>query len=163
MTVKTPAALASSAAEAVRTLNHATLSPGRYGWEYPGDAYQVIGGLDQTAGRMNQALEQIWALLSGLAADGHVRSDRGTPDADLTATRTALDTARAAADQLTTALRRAHSAASHLGLHDDTDTGDFPCGESGCQCHCPGSHVCGCDCPRCPYCQQHPEYCDCDE
>ncbi len=52
----------------------------------------------------------------------------------------------------------------HLGLqNDDTDTEDFPCGESGCLCYCPDSHVCGCDCPRCPYCQQHPEYCDCDD
>ena len=37
------------------------------------------------------------------------------------------------------------------------------CGEGMCQCHCDGRHVCGCDCPRCPYCQQIPENCDCED
>jgi hypothetical protein len=118
MATKTPADLAFSAAELVRALNHATLAPGRDGWEYPGDAYDVIGGLDQTAGGMSQALEQVWTLLSGLVADGHVRSDRGTPDEDLSAARAALDDARAAADQLAAALGRAHSATNPLGWQD---------------------------------------------
>ncbi len=162
MLIKPPADHAVTAADAIRQLNHTTLAPGDR-WEEPDDAYQVIGSLNQMAGGMHQALGQVWVLLSGLAGDGHLRSDCDTLDADLTDTRAALDTARAAADQLVTALSRAHSAAGHLGLQDDdTDTEDFPCGESGCLCSCPGGHVCGCDCPRCPYCQQHPEHCDCD-
>jgi hypothetical protein len=36
------------------------------------------------------------------------------------------------------------------------------CGDGSCHCHCDGRHVCGCDCPRCPHCQQIPEYCDCE-
>jgi hypothetical protein len=38
-----------------------------------------------------------------------------------------------------------------------------PCGEGMCQCRCDIGHVCGCDCPRCPYCQQDPENCECEE
>jgi len=119
MNTKTPAQYASTAADAIRALNHATLTTtGRDGWEYPSDAYDVIGALDQMAGGMNQALKQVWMLLSGLAGDGHIRSDQGTPDQDLAAARAALDTARAAADQLVTALSRAHSATGHLGYQD---------------------------------------------
>ncbi|WP_285368428.1 hypothetical protein [Streptomyces albipurpureus] len=41
---------------------------------------------------------------------------------------------------------------------------DSPCGEGMCRCDCIDTyHACGCDCPRCPYCQQHPENCDCDD
>lgn len=114
---KSPRELASSAAESIRALNHATLSC-RDGWEYPGDVYDVIGGLDQMAGGLNQALEQIWMLLSGLAADGHVRGDRGDADQDMAAARVALDQARASADQLVSALSRAHSATSPLAWQD---------------------------------------------
>lgn len=45
------------------------------------------------------------------------------------------------------------------GLEDEPEA----CGEGMCQCACDGSHVCGCDCPRCAYCRQIPEYCDCEE
>ncbi|MFF4644967.1 hypothetical protein [Streptomyces sp. NPDC001389] len=38
-----------------------------------------------------------------------------------------------------------------------------PCGEGMCQCHCGYGHPCGCDCPRCPDCQQLHEYCDCED
>ncbi|GAA4014780.1 MULTISPECIES: hypothetical protein [Streptomyces] len=44
------------------------------------------------------------------------------------------------------------------------DNEDFACGEGHCICYCIGAlHACGCDCPRCPYCQQDPENCDCDD
>ena len=42
MTAKTPAQLADDAAEAIRGLIHATMST-RPGWEYPADAYSVVG------------------------------------------------------------------------------------------------------------------------
>lgn len=45
----------------------------------------------------------------------------------------------------------------------DVDYDAEPCGEGSCRCYCGGGHVCGCDCPRCPYCQQDPENCDCDD
>lgn len=47
---------------------------------------------------------------------------------------------------------------------NETDDGDFACGEGHCICYCIGTlHACGCDCPRCPYCQQHPDDCDCTD
>ncbi|MFJ9415068.1 hypothetical protein ACIRPT_12975 [Streptomyces sp. NPDC101227] len=40
---------------------------------------------------------------------------------------------------------------------------EIACGEGHCQCYCIGAwHPCGCDCPRCPCCQQHPHDCDCE-
>jgi hypothetical protein len=44
----------------------------------------------------------------------------------------------------------------------DYDEGEA-CGEGMCQCRCGGIHVCGCDCPRCPYCQQDHEDCECED
>ncbi len=44
---------------------------------------------------------------------------------------------------------------------DDEQT--EPCGENMCHCYCGGGHVCGCDCWRCPECQQVSENCHCDE
>lgn len=118
MTDTTPAANADHAAEAIRALNHTTIGPGRNGWEYPADAYSVIGDLDRLAQYLPQACGQVWSLLSGLAADGHVRSDRGDADADLAAARAALDDAAAAARALQEALARAHSATSALAWQE---------------------------------------------
>lgn len=116
---KTPTQFASEAAEAVRGLNHATFSgAGAYGWEYPSNAYSVIGGLERAAGYLPQALEQVWTLLSGLDADKHVGSTTGDPNKDLTAARAALDEARAAAAALNAALQRAHNATSPLTYED---------------------------------------------
>jgi hypothetical protein len=161
----TATAHASTAAEAIRTLNHATLPGGSDdSLKYPADVHDIIGSLDQLAAGLPQALGQVWTFLSGLAGDGYLRSDRNSLDRDLSDTHAALDDAVRAAHSLTGALGRAHSATSHLAYNDDRpDDEPAPCGESGCLCYCPGGHVCGCDCPRCPDCQQHPEYCDCDE
>lgn len=115
----TPAAYAREAEEAIRALTHVTISTGgQDGWQYPSDTYEVIGGLDHLAMNLPQALGQVWSMLSGLAADGHVSSDRGTTDADLTAARAALDDAAAAARALQMALARAHSATSPLSWQD---------------------------------------------
>ncbi|MEU3574724.1 hypothetical protein AB0E96_40930 [Kitasatospora sp. NPDC036755] len=114
MTETSPAKLADQAAEAIRALNHATLATGRDDWEFPSNAYDVIGGLDRMAGGLDQALGQVWSLLAKLATAGHVTSDRGDANRDLDDARSALDAARAAADQLVTALSRAHSATSPL-------------------------------------------------
>ncbi|RXS69391.1 hypothetical protein EST92_25605 [Streptomyces sp. TM32] len=115
MTDHIPAAHARAAADAIRSLNHATLSPGgRDGWQYPADAYSVIAGLDQMAGGLGQSLEQVWLLLVGITGDNHIRSDRGDVTTDLSAARNALFDAHAAVDQLVVALSRAHSAISTL-------------------------------------------------
>ncbi|MEU9415180.1 hypothetical protein [Streptomyces sp. NPDC048272] len=44
-------------------------------------------------------------------------------------------------------------------MNDDNE----PCGEGMCQCGCNYGHACGCDCPRCPDCQQLDDYCECDD
>ncbi|NED60209.1 hypothetical protein G3I15_04625, partial [Streptomyces sp. SID10244] len=77
---KTPAQLADDAAEAIRALNHATLS-GRPGWEYPADAYSVVGNLGTLVMRLPQVLEQLTEFVEQLHADGHVKADGGdTPE-----------------------------------------------------------------------------------
>lgn len=113
-----PREAAVAAAEEVRALNHLTFGSTRVGWEFPSDAYSVIGGLGQLANGLPQAIDQIRAHLSGLAEGGHVRSDRGDTDKDLTAAHSALQDARAAALILAEALGRAHSATSPLSYQD---------------------------------------------
>jgi hypothetical protein len=115
MDTKTPAQLADDAAEAIRGLNHATLST-RPGWEYPSDAYSVVGGLARAVGGLTQAADQIGALIEEL--DGHLTSDRGTLDADVIAAYAALADSTDAARTLYEALNRAHAALSPLGYQD---------------------------------------------
>lgn len=115
---KTPAQLASDAAESIRGLNHVTLSIGDLDWEYPSNAYSVIGGLERAVGYLPQALEQVWSLLSGLAADGHVGSTTGDPDRNLNEAHAALDEARSLAARMNSALQRAHNATSPLTYED---------------------------------------------
>lgn len=69
-----PAALAGDAAEAVRTLNHATL-PGSGGLVFPADAYDVTGALSLLASRLPQALAQLLAFLQA-----EVKAGRGNAE-----------------------------------------------------------------------------------
>jgi hypothetical protein len=115
---KSPAQLASAVAEAIRGLNHATLSTGGADWEYPSNAYGVIGSLERASGYLPQSLDQLWSLLSGLAADGHVGSTTGDAEKGLKEARAALDAARTAAVHLNIALQRAHNATSPLTYED---------------------------------------------
>lgn len=115
MTDKTPAQHASTAAEAVRAINHATLSPlPSDGWTYPSDAYSTVGGLSRVAMMLPQALEQIGNFIEKMTEEGHLSSDRGTLQADLTDTHSGLVDASAAARQLHEALNRAHSGLSAI-------------------------------------------------
>jgi hypothetical protein len=74
-----PAALACTAAEAVRSLNHATL--GGDGLEQPSDAYQVLGELSLTASRIPQLLGQVGRWLAAALAAGQLGCDDGTDPA----------------------------------------------------------------------------------
>lgn len=121
---KTPAQLASDSAEAIRGLNHATLSVGRPDWEYPSDAYSVIGGLERAVGYLPQALGQVKSLLTGLMSDGYVGSTRGDPNADMVEATDALNEACTLAGRLNAALQRAHRATNPL-TYEDPDEGDF--------------------------------------
>jgi hypothetical protein len=71
---KTPAALADQAAESIRSLNYATLSK-RDGWEYPADAYDVVGDLARLVAMLPQAIEQTGKFFDDLMANGHVGID----------------------------------------------------------------------------------------
>jgi hypothetical protein len=57
-------AVADSASEAIRALNHATLPADGYpGLQYPADAYYLLGALNQLVTRIPQLLEQTSAFL----------------------------------------------------------------------------------------------------
>lgn len=115
---KAPSELADAAAEAVRALNHATQST-RPGWEYPSDAYDVVGDLLTMTHRLPQLLEQVDAHIRRLAGGDHIRSDRGGNGADEVAA--ALDgLARASEDAVTmaAALDTVHGALSPLAWKD---------------------------------------------
>ena len=72
-------ALARSAAEAVRSLNHATL--GGTGLDQPADAYDVLGELSLIASRLPQLLGQVGRWLASALAAGRLGCDDGTDPA----------------------------------------------------------------------------------
>jgi hypothetical protein len=69
-------ALARQAAEALRSLNHATLGPD--GISQPGDAYDVLGDLSLAVSRIPQALAQLGRWLAAALAAGQLGSSNGT-------------------------------------------------------------------------------------
>lgn len=114
----TPAQLGDAAAEAIRSLNHATQST-RPGWEYPADAYSVVGELRTMTQRLPQLLGQVDQFLHALADGDHIRSDRGGDGAtEVAAVRDGLNRAAADAEALTAALDTVHSALNPLGWKD---------------------------------------------
>jgi hypothetical protein len=117
MPVNTPAQLADQAAEAVRSINHLTMSS-RDDWQYPGDAYSVVGNLAHMVAMLPQALDQIGALIEQLDTGGNLRSDKDTLDADLENTYGGLADAHDAAKKLYEALNRTHSALSPIAYKD---------------------------------------------
>jgi hypothetical protein len=74
-----PGALARTAAEAVRSLNHATL--GGDGLEQPSDACEVLGELSLTASRIPQLPGQVGRWLAAALAAGRLGCDDGTDPA----------------------------------------------------------------------------------
>lgn len=114
---ETPAQLADQAAEAIRSINHLTMSPGD-GWTYPSDAYSLVGNLARVAMMLPQALDQIGALIEPLDTGGNLRSDKDTLAADLENTYGGLADAHDAAKALYEALNRAHSGLSPIAYKD---------------------------------------------
>ncbi|WP_165985021.1 hypothetical protein [Streptomyces sp. YIM 98790] len=115
----TAAALAHTAAEAVRSLNHATLRPDAEAeFELPGDAYAIVGALSELAIRLPQAMGQVQALIDHLDRAGRLRHDSGNParlPGTLAALRGALAWSAENAELLHASLSDAHSALSPLG------------------------------------------------
>ncbi len=111
---KTPAQLADDAAEAIRSANHATMSI-RPGWEFPADAYSVVGNLLVMVQRLPQLLEQVEVFTQHLADGDHIRSDRGGNGAEeVAAALDALSRASTDAVAMAASLDTAHSALSPL-------------------------------------------------
>ncbi|WP_327655641.1 hypothetical protein [Streptomyces sp. NBC_00483] len=110
----TPAVLADQAAEAVRSLNHATqLLKGEL--VYPSDAYEVVASLKMLTQRLPQSFDQLSTFMDTLAMTGNVTADYGDADEHIGETRSALASAALIALTLTEHLDRAHSALAPLG------------------------------------------------
>jgi hypothetical protein len=101
-----PAALARAAAEAVRSLNHATL--GGDGLAQPADACEVLGELSLTASRIPQLLGQIGRWLAAALAAGRLGCDNGAdPAAAVSGAWIFISDARASATALARDLEQA--------------------------------------------------------
>ncbi|MCT9090491.1 hypothetical protein N4G70_16700 [Streptomyces sp. ASQP_92] len=110
----TPGALANKAAEAVRSLNHATQSA-KGELTYPGDAYDVVASLKTLTQRLPQTFQQLAFFLEALGETDAVTADHGAPDEHLAEARSALASCSLIAQTLTEHLDRAHNALSPLG------------------------------------------------
>ncbi|MFB6843783.1 hypothetical protein ACFCXS_02740 [Streptomyces sp. NPDC056373] len=122
---QSPVALADQAAEAVRAINHTTRTPGA-DWQYPSDAYSLIGTLAHLSRMLPQAITQALQPVT----DAH-QADRltvdGGKDPDQAAS-SAVQMARVAigrAQRLTGALDQVHSALSPLGYDTSDDEDEF--------------------------------------
>ena len=100
-----PAALARAAAEAVRSLNHATL--GGDGLGQPADAYEVLGELSLTASRIPQLLGQVGRWLAAALAAGRGCDDGAGPAAAVSGAWLFTAAARASAAALARDLEQA--------------------------------------------------------
>ncbi|WP_051777655.1 hypothetical protein [Streptomyces violaceorubidus] len=114
---RSPSQMAAEAAAAVRALNHRTRTAGD-DWQYPGDAYNVVGNLSELAMMLPQALEQVTRLIEDLKETGRLRSDKDTLTQDLDEVFYGLGVARDAAQQLYSALNRAHNGLGSIGYQD---------------------------------------------
>ncbi|MEC4014940.1 hypothetical protein [Streptomyces sp. H27-D2] len=122
--VRKPQDSADSAAEAVRTFNHATLPTARSrsgSLHYPGQAYTSVAGFKQMAQSLPQSFEQTSGFLTRQHLDGTLTADYGLVADHVSAATTALAEASRCADLLADALNRAHSALSPLGYSGETE------------------------------------------
>jgi hypothetical protein len=112
---------ADTAAEAVRQINHETMSTGE-GWQYPSDAYSVVASLAHMARMLPQAIEQSGALVHRAAADGRLTHDNGAdPERYMEIFKACEGDAKAAADMLAAMLDTLHAALSPLGYRVDDE------------------------------------------
>jgi hypothetical protein len=109
-----PAAIARSAAEEIRALNHRTL--GAHAFEEPSEIYSTVGELKQAVWGMPQAIEQIWGELRAMRDASSIRMDNGSDVTEAAETaRQELNEARKLLAQAGVALDRATSVLSHMG------------------------------------------------
>ena len=75
-----PNRAAEIAGQAIRDFNHRTINAnGHLGWNYPADAYRVLGELCSMAGGLPQAFDQVARFLTRLNHDELVVMDAGGP------------------------------------------------------------------------------------
>jgi hypothetical protein len=117
-------ALARTAAEAVRSLNHATLGGG--GLAQPADAYAVLGDLSLAAAGLPQLLAQVGRSLAAALACGQLGCDDGTdPVAAVSGAWMFMSDARSAAAALARDLSQAQQqlAAVHGTPQEEAEEG----------------------------------------
>jgi hypothetical protein len=117
-----PALAARRAAEAVRALNHATLSGSGYVW--PGDVDDVIGELQTLAERLPQALGQAVRFLEDAHGAGRVGHDTDPAAVGVAVAELVGDLDRAGRDvaELAASLRCARANSCHLtGIGHDSN------------------------------------------
>jgi hypothetical protein len=121
------AELADSAAEAIRSLNHATF-PGTDGLQFPSDAYDVIASLGLLAARLPQLLGQLDHWLTRQVETGRVAVDggdyAGDPQAAAAVASHWLDHARINAAALHHALDAAQQAVAYMAATSAATTED---------------------------------------
>ncbi|MFI9558819.1 hypothetical protein [Nonomuraea endophytica] len=105
--------VASTVAEAVRTLNHHTFSAA--GVPYPSTVYRVLGNLHAALSGLSQTLRQLSSHLARMEATGRVYDDRDRQDTELAARTIAAVREHLRAGRFADAEREA----GHLGLLDE--------------------------------------------
>jgi hypothetical protein len=118
--VRDPGSAAALAAEALRAVNHLTLTApysGVPGWEEVGDIYRVLGELRLLTERLPQAVGQLCRHLQRSAGRECYRSDDGTresPETLVERAALALEAAQVGAQEVGSHLAAAQSAVAHL-------------------------------------------------
>jgi hypothetical protein len=107
--------LADRAAEAIRSVNHATSA-----LKYPGDIYSTVANLKILAQRLPQTFQQLGARFAQLGHDGHLSIEPGRGDLNEAQDQAyqALYDAVVAAEAMGQALDRAHTALGPIGYQD---------------------------------------------
>lgn len=123
-TTRKPQNIADTAAEAVRTFNHATLPTARSrsgSLNYPGQAYSSVAAFKRVAQNLPQSFDQTSRFLTRLHLDGTLTADYGLVADHVSEAKKALAEASRCADLLADALNRAHSALSPIGYSGEID------------------------------------------
>lgn len=112
--------LANAAAEAIHTLNYATMENAG-GLVYPSNVGSIVSGLCSAVGNMRQLLDQLGDFTYELGHDRRLYHDQpGKSATDAAATaRAQLQAAAAMTEVLRSALDRVYASINHLGVRDD--------------------------------------------
>ena len=111
---RTPAQMASDAAEVIRSLNHRTFDAEAF--KEPSDVYRTVNNLTRLVHGLPQVIEQTWKRLRMMEQDDTIRMDNGTDVAEeMEKVRQQLGQARQKLAEAGSDLDRATQALSHMG------------------------------------------------